>query len=596
LNSTPNRPPRSYFFYELHILTLPLALLLLLRGRVFVFRYRGFCKIFLKKDWFESIGDFKNVDQWQQKREDVHRVIKKYFAGHSDLLGERLFIQQLCIDYEAYVFFITLINNHSGPKTIIDTFFRSFIKNNHSDLLTPLEQNVAVIKTAVLDSFFSSFVKIYEILKLFYRLFSKTTKATLLNTHYKYICTGISAAEYYEKHYDLDFSWLVTNEVLDGQDVLYILDARPSEKSAKRLHSLGVHFVTKDEVLGALPWQRKILIACSLLRFVGLSFFSRNYRNQYHLNSELHSGVWTEILKPFAPSFFLYSFSQGWPETYAAISCRELGIKTAMWLYSAGEFLYATHLKTFSDLSIRFSIFQADELWVWNEAVKDLFISRLLHAPDATKIHVVGPVLNADWAPLKRPRQASRPFTVSVFDLTPMKEKMRLNFAEGPFCNKELQELFYQGIRLAHALLPDVYFIIKTKRHFDPDMYDEVPSLKYFLDTKLERIEFLEANVSPYFAIAESDLAISTPLTSPSMLALAFGKPGVYFDPLGLCNYSFKNIFTPLTLKNDDELINFIKKCQGKDPDLLNLESSVFTPISIDTIVKLLKERLGQTS
>ncbi len=260
-----------------------------------------------------------------------------------------------------------------------------------------------------------------------------------------------------------------------------------------------------------------------------------------------------------------------------------------MWFYSAGEFLYSQKDKNFQDLSVRYCIFESDELWVWSQQVKDIFSKRLLLKEDAHKIFISGPILNGNWNQLSQQKDKTSPFTLCIFDLTPMNARRRLTYGEGPFCNAELQEKLYQAVFKLHEEFPKIDIQIKTKRKQNPLLYDISPSLMKLAELKLPRIHFLDAHSDPYQAIAAADLVISTPYTSPTMLALAFGRKAIYYDPIQLCQYSFQNIFQKITVQSQAELIQLVQNMMNKKDSHSYKENSgfdVFTPESLSQRVQ----------
>lgn len=587
---------KSFFFYELHLLNLPYALLLKCFGDVYVYKYQGKCQYFLKNNFFPSINDFSDVDQWVKQKKVASGKLKENFlliqkqdsilkVKNLKLNLEKIQIQKFCIEYEQYVLFTTLIGNHVGEKHLIDYFFRSFLKKNYPELLIH-EEELNVLSSFFMDNVHYAFNSLKEISKIIFRLFL-SKKASNLKHSYKYICSGISSSEFPENDNELNFSWLVTNNILNSNDVLYILNSPPSKRTENFLASKNIQFVTKSSLFAAIPFLIKTSITWDIFKNTTSYLFRLNFKNKIILHSFIDTRSWLEVFTKLAPKYYINSFSVGWPETFETLLCGPMKIKSILWFYSAGEFLYSTSNSSFNDQGTRFCINESSEIWVWNNLVKKLFEERSLNNNHSSNIEVIGPILNGDWGVFNKQKNKQEALTISVFDLTPMKARMRLNYGEGPFCNTELQEKFYQGILKIYQTFPDIKIVIKTKRHHDPLVYDLVPTLKMLIESKLERIIFLPANSNPYQAIADSDLVISVPYTSPTMMALSFGIAGIYYDPIGLCNYTFQDAFKHLTIKNEIELIQHVKNYKAAE-----FKDEIFPVISINEIENKLKEKL----
>lgn len=594
---------RSFFFYELHFFNLPLAFILQLVGDVFVFKYRGACQRFLNRGPFHSIQDFTDVDQWVQAKQYAYEKIRNsaliQFLGDQNVKSDsvalkRRFIQQLCIDYEAYFLFCTLVHNYVGPKYVVNFTFREFLWKNHPHILHVSEVQARTIHYAHFSRFYLLFDWLYEVLKTVYRILKYAHWKFDFNRKFQYLYTGISPIEYPQGPCGLDFTWLTINKIVESEDILYILDAIPSSVTRDYLKTRHINFVLKNDLLASLPIRVKANILIYLLTQFFKILLHVDYKNVFQAKTLLQSFIWEEILKQQRPSFFIYSFSAGWPEIPATLACQRTQVKSIVWFYSSGEFLYSEAWKEFKDLSVRYCIFNADEMWVWNSAVKKLFSQRLLVPSDISKIQVVGPILTGDWSRLKNVTLKGKmdAFTISVFDLSPMKVNVRLNYGEGPFCNQTLQEEFFKGILTLYKKFPEIEFIIKTKRDYDPAVYDLVSTLEYLLKSKLPRIRFSNSHMNIYDVIAESDLIISTPFTSPTVLAAALGKQALYYDPIHLCNFSFQQVFELMTIKSEKSLIEYVQTLLEGGSASADFSSKMIEKINWREVEQNLKRRL----
>ncbi|MDH4468317.1 MAG: hypothetical protein QE271_09675, partial [Bacteriovoracaceae bacterium] len=212
---------------------------------------------------------------------------------------------------------------------------------------------------------------------------------------------------------------------------------------------------------------------------------------------------------------------------------------------------------------------------------------RALTNDQKNKIIVIGPILNGKFINFPKNKVKTEHLTIAMFDLTPMKVRIRTNFGEGPFCSIEQQTNFYQAALSLFENFPDIRIIMKTKRSENHQIFDYVDSYKKFIKIKSSRIIFDRANGNPYQTLSKANLVISVPFTSPTMLALSFGIPAVYYDPINLCTNTFQNVFQDITIKSEAKLFDYIKNFNSYD-----VKNSAFPAITPEDIIKNLKKRL----
>lgn len=558
---------KAYFFYELHPANLLLAFVLKLFGDVYVFKYKGWCQRYLRTQFFPSINDFKNIDQWSYNKElalkkviEFYPEIKKH-SPHFSLMSknvnlENLYVQQFSRDYEFYLFFVVLFNNHIGKKCMLNYSFRRFLQKNHSDLLTEKENSLCFFPLLT-DTLYQHVEFLGKMLRAFIFAFKKGSPVSL--KHFRYLCSGISPFEYAQKDADLNFSWLVKNQIVKGDDILYLLDIAPNEKSSEYLKKNNIHFISKRDFFISLPFSEKLKTLFNLFTFWLTYSFRMNYQSYFACKSFFSSINASKVFEKTTPTHFLYSLSEGWPEPAESALANSLNIQTIIWFYSSGEFLFSEKYEEYKDHCIRFSINEAKELWVWSPLLRDLISERMIDK-SKTSIHIIGPTLNGDMKFLEEKKPAGSKYTIVFFDITPMTVRFRLSEAEGPYTSKEIEEGFYKAVLAIYEAFPEINIILKTKRVLDPFLYDQGPSLKKLRGMENERLVFPTPNQDPYQLIRDADLIISMPFTSPTMLGLSLQKPSVYYNPLNDSRYTFKNAFRDITITDRDELLSFVKK------------------------------------
>lgn len=596
---------KSFFFYKIHIYNLPFALALRLFRRVYVFKYEGLCLRLLNKNVFLSIGDFKDVDQWRSTREKAFKNlkeanIKRLFQNitfdastkENKINFKKNFLQHFVKEYEQYIFFQTLVQNRNEKYFQIDYAFMAYLRRLTPELLIS-NNSVLSWPFLLLDNIYSIQSQLLSFLKRTYLLLFRDGNLQKIRS-YRYICTGINSNEYPTSETELNFSWLVTNGIISANDILYVLETPPTEKTKEYLEKYKINFIIRTTLYASLPFIEKIAII--FFSFISLlknsSIF--DYSKDYQIKAQANALIWSKLLNKLKPKHFIFSLSVAWPEPFESSICNSLQINTINWFYGSGEFGFTTEYKGFSDLSVRLSIIEAKELWVWNKLVKKLLEGRNL-LDDIPSIQVIGPILNGNWNFIKNQSEPKKLFRISVFDMTPVKTPMRIQWGEGPYCSKELQEEFYKGIYKIHETFSDVELIVKTKRYKYNPVYHSVDNLEVLRDLNSPRIHFAAFNSDPYASVAGSDLIISSPFTSPTLMALSFGMNGVFYDPIKIANFSYQQAFAPLTIKSEDELINFIQRMLENKLDFSLLHNKEqFPVVTIAEMEKNLKERLGQ--
>jgi len=561
----------SFYVQHLHIFNLPLVLLLKLFGNVYVFKYRGLCQRFLKSNFIPSINDFEDVDHWRRLKEYTFQTLKSKFSfvEESSLSGkiknltykgDKLFLQAFFKDFEQYIFLVHLAKSDCENPIILGSSFTHYLRIAHPQLL---EIHASFdFPFSALDSLYSYLQNIVIFLKQIIKLFY-IKKDPFNYGHFKYLFTGISLVEYPTSEATLNFAWPVANDVVRADEALFILDVKPDQKTRAFLAKKKINFVTRRTLMNSLSFYERVSIGFNT--FFSLFYFGSFYKKNFLSACHLHNRVWYSIFKRIDPAYFCFSFSSGWPEPNEIAIANSLNIKTINWFYGTSEFGYTNSYSSFTDDNVRFCVREAREFWVWNTVIKDLIVKRSF-IPSENHIEVVGPILNGNWNLLNQPPKKKVPFRIAFFDITPMKPRMRLQYGEGPYCNAEMQDKIYRSILKIHETFRDIEIVIKTKRAENYAIYEAQPTLTHLLNANLDRVTFLPANSDPYLAIKDADLVVSTPYTSPSILALSLGQKGIFYDPTRTAKCTFKDAFKNLTVYSEDELISLISNViSGKD-------------------------------
>lgn len=550
-----------------------LAFFLKFFGNVYVYRSKGKCRRFLDDGVFPQIADFHSVEEWRDSLEKTYLIIKKnadklqsqkldIFYASITVEQNVVFYQNITNEFEQFILFETLVNHYDSKKIIVEYPFLKYLRNSHPELLS--QDLPQVLTNNFLDYINLLFSHTLVFLKAIYRCVVKPEASTAKNKNYKYISTGISPTEHPIKEGELNFSWLVENKIISSEDILYILSAPADENSQDFLKKRNINYISKRNLLTVLPLKERINIFFDiLLNYLGSIFFL-SYKEAFVFTSMVEGRCWHSLVKHFNPKFYLFSISAGWPEPNEVPLLNQMGVTTINWLYSSAEFGYRKDAD-FSDLNIRFSFQASKEIWVWNSLTKQLFEKRSINSY-GNKIKVIGPMLNGDWGPLKNKTRGNHPFTITIFDMSPMKTRMRLEYGAGPFCPPEMVESFYKGIRRLFEVYPEINIEIKTKRNNDPKTYYTIESLEYLRELKSDRIKIFPTNTTPYLALQKSDMVISVPYSSPSLLALAIGIPSCYFESTSITTNTFNKAFdNGITIHTEEDLIKRVDLVMKKE-------------------------------
>ena len=152
-------------------------------------------------------------------------------------------------------------------------------------------------------------------------------------------------------------------------------------------------------------------------------------------------------------------------------------------------------------------------------------------------------------------------FLVSVFDVATVDDEWRKKFEGGPVAiDMDFAQAFFSGLITLLQALPELSIILKLKRKigsryraFPPALLEIVSASNDYLRNK--RVWLVDVNCDPFLPIAAGDAAIGMPGTSPVLVARAAGRPGVYFDPLGIVGNTMEPELRMLCVRQLESLI-----------------------------------------
>jgi polysaccharide biosynthesis PFTS motif protein len=177
-----------------------------------------------------------------------------------------------------------------------------------------------------------------------------------------------------------------------------------------------------------------------------------------------------------------------------------------------------------------------DEAWVWNQ---DQAVWLKKFNPKI-KTHIVGPILF--YLPTLKAKSERRKKLITFFDVTPFtNEHIQINLGLHGYNYYNTEN----AIKLLNDLVSEFYnykIQIKPKRSY-VSLHDQ-RYINTIIDfKKLGRVDVLDPFVNIYEVICNSDFIITTPYSSPALIAPELNKKAIYYDPTGflVCNYNLPN-------------------------------------------------------
>lgn len=219
-----------------------------------------------------------------------------------------------------------------------------------------------------------------------------------------------------------------------------------------------------------------------------------------------------------------YSIQPLWaraPRTYA----------THMVWYSQNVIPFIRKVDDFAADLPNYRYMQVDTHWVWTKGFRRYLMERGGRLQSA---QVVGPVM---WyLPSTLSKNLTGYFNIAVFDVTPISDAYAESIGLlGNYYCPATAIGFLEGVLKATAVLRDLVAVeckvnLKHKRQ-----YSSTHDRGYIelVGRRLEKgeIELTPFNINIYKFIAESDVIVVIPNSSPAYIASELGVPCIYFDP-----------------------------------------------------------------
>lgn len=173
-----------------------------------------------------------------------------------------------------------------------------------------------------------------------------------------------------------------------------------------------------------------------------------------------------------------------------------------------------------------------DQAWLWNQDQ-----ANWLNAFNSSiKVFVVGPILF--YLPDLQAQKVTQKKSAVLFDVTPYPEERIKDRMGWHGYNYYQAENALKIVNDIIEVLDGYQILIKPKRPYSAEHDQQYIQLVNQFAQK-NKLELLDCNVNTYQVINDSDLVITTPYSSPALIAPYLGKKAIYYDPTGLvlCNY-----------------------------------------------------------
>lgn len=378
--------------------------------------------------------------------------------------------------------------------------------------------------------------------------------------------TGIAPQEMPDTEMRLDFAWPSRYAGVAPADIVYFLPVEPAERQ-KRYFERDGRIALGPTDIGRLVGARAVghaLVSATVTAARAL-LFDRSAVAPFRALFAVRSLLWIEIAREMKPAAYVTTTSYCWPERPEVAALAAAGVPTKIWSYSANALTFTFDAPDYRDLAVWRTFFVAREFWVWNEAYRDWMQRRQIGSETLRpKFRIAGPLMCGDAGWLTRDRALAkeklgldpRRFYLAIFDVPRSGTGHRRTFYGGPRMFVDgYHEAFYQAlIDLLHAH-PDLRMFIKLKRPTSSQWHNFPKPQLELLDENSEfvrggRVVVIHQDTDPYLPIAACDAAIGMPYTSPVLAAMTQGKPGAYFDPLGLARFPSEQTYNAMTISS----------------------------------------------
>jgi hypothetical protein len=382
--------------------------------------------------------------------------------------------------------------------------------------------------------------------------------------------TGVAPQEIPTQDGRLDFAWASKYAGVPASRIVFFLPVEPQPAQRAYFERAGCVALGPTE-LGRLVTPARAVGAFIAAFAVALRALvsDRSATAPYRALFASRSFLWVDIAQALQPSAYVTTTSYCWPERPEVAALDALGVRTAIWSYSANALTFTYNAPDYRDLAVWRTAFVAQEFWAWNEAYRDWMLRRQIgtgkHRP---RFRIAGPLMCGDASWLTKDRAAAKvalgldpeAYYLAIFDVPRSGAGHRRAFYGGPRMFVDgYHEAFFQALLGLLHTYPRLRMFIKLKRPTSSQWHNFPSAQLELLDERNPfvregRVVVVHQDTDPYLPIAACDAALGMPYTSPVLAALAQGKPGAYFDPLALARYPSEPDYKHVTIESVSDL------------------------------------------
>lgn len=407
--------------------------------------------------------------------------------------------------------------------------------------------------------------------------------------------TGISPQEIPATPDQLHFGWAAAYGPVAPAEVLYFPPLAPNAAQSAFLATQSIVTVAPAAAGRLIPWSARLRVLGSALAacirgLLADSAVVGPLRARFMARAPL----WQAIVRALGARLYITSTSYSWPEKPEVALLQPEGVRSVIWSYSANTLGFVRNDKKFRDTFVLRSVMVSDEIWVWNDAVRNYYERR--RACDALpfpQIVVTGPMMcgdvaHLDLSPPEARRRLGLPesgYCISIFDVPTVDEAWRQKFGGGPVSIElDYAEAFFNGIRGLLDARPDVRVLLKLKRQLG-ERYRRFPkSMLEMIEPESRwlregRVLLVDVNCDPYLPVAAGDASIGMPCTSPVLAALAADRPAAYYDPVGILAITSEPGLLSIRIGSPKELVDKVGEWMQNRSDWPQPEAIAKPPV-----------------
>ena len=243
-----------------------------------------------------------------------------------------------------------------------------------------------------------------------------------------------------------------------------------------------------------------------------LAFWS--HRNFFLLEFGLRCEPYAALFRAARTHSYVTTEAGGFPESPVVALARAMGLRTVRWSYGQNIALWGEE----KPLLPAFRWPEVREVWVWSEEIKMMAIQQC--EVYGVNFKVTGPLMMGDatsW--LTSP---PHPSTIGLIDTPPVpngKSPLTVAFAAA----------WYKDMHAVVRHWPHWTFLFKEKARPGRFVCPERRAL-----CAEPNVQVLKGTANPWEVVGRSNLVIGMPFASPVVAARAYGRQGLFHDPLGV--------------------------------------------------------------